>query len=278
MIDKGRNRLPSFGGNSILGGRSSIAWEAPSRGSILGKSIALPASFNPNARSTIVGGAPPRLSTLINISEMEEVGDNDETVPVMDNTVVQTQYESLLGLVEELKTKLIEERKKNKNLEREIKEELCEEFNNMLVEVEAGWERRLQAEKEDADRMNDWRIGALQTVHRNRNKRRRENDSGEFNNEIDIHRLKSQVETKEKEIVDLCTELEENKQQMTVMKETTVKSNQEQDKLQMANSKLSFELAEQQRLTAELKRELEVTKSKIEEEKTKNDEVGRSGE
>ena len=101
-----------------MGGRSSIAWEAPSRGSILGKSIALPASFNPNARSTIVGGAPPRLSTLINISEMEEVGDNDETVPVMDNTVVQTQYESLLGLVEELKTKLIEERKKNQNLER----------------------------------------------------------------------------------------------------------------------------------------------------------------
>jgi len=277
MIDKGRNRLLSIGGNSILGGRGSIAWEAPPRKSILGKSIALPASFNPNARSTIVGGAPPRLSTLINISEMEEVGEGDETVPTIDNTVVQTQYESLMGLVENLKQKLIEERKKNQNLEKEIREELCEEFNNMLVEVESGWERRLQAEKEDAERMNDWRIGELQTVHRNRNKRRRGNDSGEFQSEIDAHRLKSQLETKEKEVVDLCAEIEDNKQQMEVMKETTVKSKQEQDRLQMANSKLKFELAEQQRVAAELEKKVANTKAQVEEE-TKKNMAGRSDE
>jgi len=272
MIDKGRNRMLSIGGNSILSGRGSIAWEAPPRNkSILGRSVALPASFNPNARSTIVGGAPPRLSTLINISEMEEGGDADETVPeVMDSTVVHTQYESLLGLVEDLKQKLIQERKKNQNLEKEIREELCEEFNSMLVEVETGWEKRLQAEKEDAEKMNDWRIGELQTVHRNRNKRRRENDSGEFQNEIDTHRLKTQLEQKEGEVADLCNELEESRQQMQVMKETTVKSKQEQDKLQMSNSKLKFELAEQQRLAAELGKEVETVRTRMEEEKRIN--------
>lgn len=272
MIDKGRNRMLSIGGNSILSGRGSIAWEAPPRNkSILGRSVALPASFNPNARSTIVGGAPPRLSTLINISEMEEGGDADETVPeTMDNTVVHTQYEGLLGLVEDLKQKLIQERKKNQNLEKEIREELCEEFNSMLVEVETGWEKRLQAEKEDAEKMNDWRIGELQTVHRNRNKRRRENDSGEFQSEIDTHRLKTQLEQKEGEVADLCNELEDSRQQMQVMKETTVKSKKEQDKLQMSNSKLKFELAEQQRLAAELGKEVETGRTRLEEEKRIN--------
>jgi len=267
MIDKGRNRLLSIGGNSILTGRGSIAWEAPPRK----KSSLLPASFNPNARSTIVGGAPPRLSTLINISEMEEGGDGDETVPeAMDNTVVQTQYESLLGLVEDLKQKLIEERKKNQSLEKEIREELCEEFNTMLVEVEGGWERRLQAEREDAEKMNEWRIGELQSVHRNRNKRRRENDSGEFQAEIDAHRLQSQLDLKDREVTDLCKELDESRQQMQAMKETTVKSKQEQDKLQTANSKLQFQLAEQQRLAAELGKEVGTVKGRLEEEQRSN--------
>jgi len=269
MIDKGRSRLLSVGGNSILGGRGSIAWEAPPGGSFLRRSSAIPASFNPNARSTIVGGAPPRLSTLINISEMEEGGDADETVPegnTMDNTVVQTQYEQLLGLVEDLKQKLIQERKKNQNLEKNIREELCEEFNSMLVEVESGWERRLQAEKEDAERMSEWRVGELQSVHRNRNKRRRENDSGEFQNEIDLHRLQSQLETKEKEVAELVAEKEETQQQLQVMKDTTIKSKQEQDRLQMANSRLQFELSEQQRKATEVGRELEATKARLDEE------------
>jgi len=257
MIDKGRNRILSVGGNSILSGRGSIAWEAPPRK----KSSLFPASFNPNARSTIVGGVPPRLSTMINISEMEEGEDGDETVPLaeaMENTVVETQYEGLLELVEELKQKLMQERNKNHNLEKEIREELCEEFNSMLVEVESGWEKRLQAEKEDAEKISEWRIGELQDVHRNRNKkRRRGDDSGEFQADIDSHRLQSQLDVKGREVDDLCKELEESSQQMKAMKETTLKSKQEQDKLQMGNSKLQFELAEQQRLAAELSKRLD---------------------
>ena len=57
--------------------------------------------------------------------------------------------------------------------------------------------------------------------------------------------MKIQLEQKEGEVADLCNELEESKQKMQSMKETTVKSKQEQDKLQMSNSNLKFELAEQ---------------------------------
>ena len=54
------------------------------------------------------------------------------------------------------------------------------------------------------------------------------------------------------------------------MKETTVKSMQEQDMLQMANSKLKFELAEQQRIAAELEKKVSNTKAQVEEETKKN--------
>ena len=65
----------------------------------------------------------------------------------MDNTVVQTEYEVLLDLVENLKSKLKEERTKNLNLEKNIREELCNEFNQMMVDVEQGYEKRIQVRK-----------------------------------------------------------------------------------------------------------------------------------
>ena len=262
LVDKGKREMLSFGSSSILSGRNSIAWENPQKNkSILGRSIALPSTFNPNARSTIVGGVPPRLSTLINISEVEEGTNDDTEVEGSHETYVDSQYEGLCKLVEELNQKLKEERKKNQTLEKEVREELCEEFNQMLVEVESGWEKRLQAEKEDAEKISDWRIGALQTVHRNRNKRRRDNDGDDYQNDLEIHRLNSRLEEKDQQITDLCIELEESKHQIKVMKEATVSSKQEQEKLQMANSKLSFELAEQNRIVASLTEE--ATKCKI---------------
>ena len=63
---------------------------------------------------------------------------------MMDNTVVQTEYEVLLNLVDSLKSKLKEERTKNMTLEKNIREELCNEFNQMMVDVEQGYEKRIQ--------------------------------------------------------------------------------------------------------------------------------------
>ena len=55
-----------------------------------------------------------------------------------------------------------------------------------------------------------------------------------------VVRLESKLSemTKEKEV--MARELEDCQQQFEVMKETVVKSKQEQDKLQSANSKVSF--------------------------------------
>ena len=213
---------------------------------------------------------PPRMSALLNISEIEDPPDEEETI--LENTVVQTQYEGLLKLVEELKGKLVDERKKNDDLEKNIREELCNEFNNMLVEVEKGYEKRLQVEREEAERVNEWRIGELNKVHSKRNKRRRENDDNEddFNEgELEVVRLQSQLDSKNKEVENLVKQLEDASSQVEVMRETVIKSKQEQDKLQGANTKIQFEMAEQQRLAAELGRELTVATGKLEEERRK---------
>ena len=72
----------------------------------------------------------------MNISEIQGGDQEDEMEEmVLENTVVQAQCEGLMKLVEDLKGKIVEERKKNANLEKNLREELCIEFNNMLVEV-----------------------------------------------------------------------------------------------------------------------------------------------
>ena len=268
MVDREKTKLLSLAANASVLGRSSIAWAVPP-----GKKSSLFPTFKPSARSTMAPGSfqPPRMSSLLNLSEIEEPPEEEEET-ILDNTVVQTQYEGLLRLVEDLKSKLVEERKKNVDLEKNIREELCNEFNTMLVEVEKGYEKRLQVEREEAERVNEWRIGELNKVHSKRNKRRRENDDQEedFNEgELEAVRLQSQLESKTKEVDNIRKELEEASDQVEVMKETVLKSKQEQDKLQGANTKIQFEMVEQKRLASELGRELSLATCKLEEERRK---------
>ena len=273
MVDREKSKLLSLASNASVLGRSSIAWEMPPPRAK--KSSAAFGCFKPNARSTIAPGSllPPRMSSL-NISEIQEV--EDETV--LDNRVVEAQYEGLLKLVEDLKTKLIDERKKNLSLEKNLREELCNEFNQMLVEVEQGYEQRFQDQMAEAEKHSDWRILELNKVHSKRAKRKREDDTGDFDQEeLEKHRLQSELEEKRKAESVLVQEVEDLKQQVVVMKDATVKSKQEQDKLQAANSKVQFELAEQQRLAAELGRELANTEAKLEEERRSHKAI-RTGE
>ena len=124
----------------------------------------------------------------------------------MENTVVQAQYEGLIKLVEDLKTKLIDERKKNMSLEKNLREELCNEFNQMLVEVEQGYEQRNQDQIAEVERVNVWRIAELNNVHSKRNKRR---DADAFDEELETFRLKSQLEEKTKVESMLVQEVED---------------------------------------------------------------------
>ena len=75
---------------------------------------------------------------------------------------------------------LIEERNKNLTQEVKLRAELCDEFNKLLVDVEEGYEDRLERERERAKETAEWRINELQKVYSKSYKRKRSNSSSGF--------------------------------------------------------------------------------------------------
>merc|ERR1719203_1477131 len=98
------------------------------------------------------------------VNRREDTQDEEDSVLTEDDESIhidsgpQLQNDSLVALVEDLKEKLIEERKKNLKIEGELREELCQEFNAMIVEVEDDWEQRLEEERYNAKDLAEWRI------------------------------------------------------------------------------------------------------------------------
>ena len=82
--------------------------------------------------------------------------------------------------------------------------------------------------------------------------------------------LEQKLEALEKERCNLKEEVDEGRHQMQAMKETTMKS---KEKLQTANSKLQFEMAESSRVAAERLNEVMRMKLLLEEKKEGGDEV-----
>jgi len=254
--------------------RGTIDWEAPR--SSYARSTMIPGQMSVQFGTTIASNGS---SGLMDLTEAEEgANEGDDTVlthgdtSVMDNTVVQTQYDSLLTLVEDLKEKLIEEKKKNLKLEGDLREELCKEFNDMLVEVERDCEQRLAVEKERATELADWRITAYSTAVRKEKKRKRDDDE-EFGSEVELVRAQNSLEKKAKELDNVKEQLVDNESVINAMKETVKKTNETQGKLQAENSKLQFELAEQKRIVSEKEKDLEKGKKREEEESKSEEET-----
>ena len=177
---------------------------------------------------------------------------NDGT-EVPDTTVIDQRYDGLLNVIENLKEQLISEKQKNlmlerktENLEKEVRAELCEEFNQMMVEIESGWEQRLQEEKDRASVLSEWRVNKVtEALIENRKKRRR----SEEHEDLDADELENKVAR----IRDLEFELEEEKKQnkqqesqISAMKEVHQKIMEEQAKEREKLSRQSFEMANQQ--------------------------------
>merc|ERR1712228_458100 len=110
--------------------------------------------------------------------------------------------------------KLIYEKQKNlllerktETLEKEVRAELCEEFNEMMVEIESGWEQRLQEEKDRASELSDWRINKVQEAMMESRKKRK------LSEQVDSESEARALETKVYEIKELESKLEEEKKQ-----------------------------------------------------------------
>merc|ERR1712168_1671656 len=106
---------------SILSGRDSIPWEPSSRSTMIpdfskGRPM-VPPFFAPSVRSTICP------SSVSQVNELDVTADSDKTV------IESEQYHALLDIIQELRDKLQDERQKGVTLERDLRKELCEEFN-----------------------------------------------------------------------------------------------------------------------------------------------------
>ena len=196
---------------------------------------------------------------------------NDAT-DVQETTVIDQRYDGLLNVIESLKEQLIAEKQKNLKLERktetlekEVRAELCEEFNQMMVEIESGWEKRLQEEKDRASELSDWRINKVQEAMMESRKKRK------LSEQVDSESEARALETKGYEIKELESKLEEEKKQkeqlesqIDAMKEIHQKIMEDQNKEREKLTRQSFEMANQKkkfkdyeetisRLNAELK-------------------------
>ena len=191
--------------------RGSIAWE------------------NPQFQSTICRRQD---SDRIN-EDFEEDGYADMTSNVAEETIIDTKYDGLIKLIDNLKNQLIEEKQTNLKLESEIRTELCEEFNKMMVDIETSWEQRLQEEKDRASELSDWRIGKLEEALRE-NQKRNKLDSSENHGQRNVQN-ENALKEKDDEITSLKEELNAIKNLHT---KTLDKNRKTEEEFALVKSKL----------------------------------------
>ena len=214
--------------------RGSIAWE------------------NPQFRSTIC--PRPGLMSDPDSTVLEETEIAD-TTNLAEETVIDSKYDGLLKVIENLKNQLIEEKQKNLKVESETRTELCEEFNKMLVEVETSWEQRLQEEKDRASELSDWRISKLEEALREKSKRTRLDSSTTSRDDQYEERLND----KEKELNQLQEELDAIKTLHSSTLEKVKKYGEETEKLRQELRSTQNERKEGLEKLKELQKEFDST-------------------
>jgi kinesin family protein 20 len=164
-------------------------------------------------RGSIAWDKPAARSTLCPTLHQSTFHHDDVDATFEDTTVVEEndeRYDGLLKLIDNLKDQLIKEKQEKLTMEAEVRTELCEEFNQMMVEIESGWERRLQDQKERSKELSDWQISKLEEAYKNKKRKRAEVSStaaaaepGPMGNETALFQrdeLEVQLEEKETEL------------------------------------------------------------------------------
>merc|ERR1712088_786847 len=137
-----------------------------------------------------------------------------------ETTVIDQRYDGLLKVIENLKEQLIKEKQKNlllerktENVEKEVRAELCDDFNKMMVEIESNWEQRLQEEKDRAAELSEWRVNKMEQALREKSKKRKRSE--DFDDEQGARELEIQKE----KICALDCEIQEQKKENVQLKE-----------------------------------------------------------
>ncbi|XP_066925185.1 kinesin-like protein KIF20B isoform X2 [Clytia hemisphaerica] len=107
-------------------------------------------------------------------------------------------FNELVNIVSELRDKVKKERVEKANLERNIRKEVCQEMNELMVEIESSHSEQMMEQKQHLESMMDQRINLLTKVV-NKRKRKAE-DSIETSAEISLACLNAEkVKVKERD-------------------------------------------------------------------------------
>ncbi|XP_022091701.1 kinesin-like protein KIF20B isoform X2 [Acanthaster planci] len=202
-------------------------------------------------------GPPPDpnldLTTVEESFIEEEDEDEEEDVErTPKESILKGQSRAeLIGLVEALKTQLIEEKKRTMMLEVQIREEVCQEMAQQLVQIEGEYKDQLEKERLNTEEMFEKRLEMYeQFVMDSRKKPQPDNNKEEeYVSSLLLHAEQVKVQDKEKIIEGL-------RQDIAMLKEAFEDS---QDKMHSQDAML----AELQALTEAEKLALEEAKAKL---------------
>ena len=100
----------------------------------------------------------------------------DESTTMDDTTVIDERYDGLIKIIDKLKDQLIAEKEDKLKMESDLRSELCEEFNKMLVDIEESHEERLKGVEKRNNQMNDWWKNKYRELAENTGGDRRKSD------------------------------------------------------------------------------------------------------
>ena len=130
---------------------------------------------------------------------------------------------------------------------------------NTKIQFEMAEQKRLASESERS----------LAQVREELAKIKEGEEVSELNHQRKKKEAKLETENKHQTFENLVKQLEDASSQVEVMRETVIKSKQEQEKLQVANTKIQFEMAEQKRLASSIQEESERSLAQVREELAK---------
>ncbi|CAB4061465.1 KIF20 [Lepeophtheirus salmonis] len=162
-----------------------------------------------NGRNTIIWENPEARSTLCPPNQIDE---EDESDVESSEEINETHYEALTNLINDLERRLLEEKRKNESLESDIRTELCNEFNIMMMNVEKEWQTRMKEATKRMDDLSDWRIKKLENAYNETRKRKRQ--------DISDDELNDKIAELEAKLEDRNLEIEEIKKQNVAIKDS----------------------------------------------------------
>ncbi|KAK7072683.1 hypothetical protein SK128_027827 [Halocaridina rubra] len=171
------------------------------------------------------------------------------------------RYEALLNVIANLRDKLIQENKEKNELEDRLRNELCNEFSQQIVEIENAWSQRLKEQEAKSEELSEWRINALTKSMKKTNSRKRFRPEDDPDDEYVSSILLFQEEQKVKEKTAYIEELEMERkhlmEELEAVKASQKKTSEQANRAQEENTKLNFQLAQLTRSNDEALKQLE---------------------